>query len=577
MPAGFVIAALVLGFLPSPALAQSLYIQTVAGGGSVGDGPALTAGLNRPNDIELDSNGVLYIADRSNHRVRAANLTAADVTVAGVTIPPGEIATIAGTGDAGFSGDGGPATSAKLNQPSGVGIHQATGEIYVADRSNHRVRRIDPATGVITTFAGTGVAGFSGDGGLATSAELNQPRDITIETASGDLVITDTLNHRIRRVTSGIISTLSGTGTAGSADGPLPSAQFNTPEQIASDPATGALLVGAQTGVRILNPTGGAVTLGGTTISPGEVTTVLLASAYAPIVGGAGDLFATSSTYTGNTNDVRRIDPVGAISVVAGCCASHGFFGDGGPAVAANLARPVGLAKAGSVLYVADSNNNRIRAVNLTSSPVTVAGVNITLIGNGIHTVVGSGFSGFSGSAALAYTASMVPLDADISPTGEILVTDNSNHRIALVEPASAGKPGGTLQAVAGDGTLGFSGDGGPASGARLAYPQYGALDALGNVYVADTGNYRVRLVNRSAAPLTVRGVSIGPDQIATIAGSELGDTILLPSGIAVIDDAFGRVIYFADAAAGKVYAINASAIARTVIGQNIPPDGIAM
>ncbi|MDQ0791692.1 RICIN domain-containing protein [Streptomyces sp. B1I3] len=201
-------------------------ISTVAGTGAAdfgGDGgPATAARLNSPYGVAVDSAGVLYVADYNNHRVRKI---AAD----------GKISTVAGTGSATFGGDGGPAVSAQLHLPHGVAVDSA-GVLYVADYKNHRVRKVG-ADGKISTVAGTGAADFGGDGGPATAARLNMPLGMVVDSA-GTLYIADYQNHRVRKVAAdGKISTVAGTGTAGSGGdgGPVVSAQLNHPLGLAVD------------------------------------------------------------------------------------------------------------------------------------------------------------------------------------------------------------------------------------------------------------------------------------------------------------------------------------------------------
>jgi sugar lactone lactonase YvrE len=208
--------------------------------GSSGDGGlASAARLNSPRGLQVAANGDIYIGDRSNNKVRR------------VTASTGIITTYAGTGTAGYSGDGGSALLAKMDRPQG--LHLATnGDLYIADANNSAIRKVTALTGIITTFAGTGVAGFSGDGGPATSARLNAPEACHLS-SSGDLYIADTANNRIRRVAvSGTISTVVGTGVAGfSGDGgPPTSAQIDTPRGTAVSP-TGVYYIGDRNNHRI--------------------------------------------------------------------------------------------------------------------------------------------------------------------------------------------------------------------------------------------------------------------------------------------------------------------------------------
>ncbi len=275
-------------------------ITTVAGDGTAGDGgdegPATAAQLNAPRGVAA---GSLYIADTDNHRIRKIN---DDET----------IATVAGDGTAGYSGDGGPATAAQLDSPSGVAA-DATGNLYIADTDNHRIRKVD-ALGIITTVAGDGTAG---DGGPAAAAQLNSPSGVAVD-ADGNLYIADTGNHRIRKVDAlGIITTAAGDGTAGDGgdDGPAAAAQLDSPSGVAAD--------------------------------------------------------ADGNLYIADTNNhrIRKVDALGIITTVAGD-GTAGFGGDDGEAAAAQLNAPAGIVvDAAGNLYVADSDNHRIRKVQALLAP----------------------------------------------------------------------------------------------------------------------------------------------------------------------------------------------------------------
>ncbi|MGH2768211.1 MAG: hypothetical protein ACRDIF_04545, partial [Actinomycetota bacterium] len=196
--------ALATAAIAAPAFGASGFISTVAGTGSSGysgdGGPAASARMKGPRTLAVDSEGNIFIADTMNHRIRKVDSS-------------GIITTVAGTGSAGYSGDGGPATKARLYWPHDVAV-DASGNLYIADSANQVIRKVDPS-GIITTVAGTGSAGYSGDGGPATGAKLNEPRGGAVD-AAGNIYISDRRNHRIRKVdSSGIITTVAGTGSAG--------------------------------------------------------------------------------------------------------------------------------------------------------------------------------------------------------------------------------------------------------------------------------------------------------------------------------------------------------------------------
>ena len=368
------------------------------------------------------------------------------------------------------------------------------GNLYIAEWNNHRIRKVNSA-GVISTVAGTGTAGFSGDGGAATSAQLNYPIGVALDGA-GNLYIADRFNHRIRKVdAAGVISTVAGDGT-----------QDN--DGFGGFGGDG----GAATAARLNLPAGVAVD-------------------------GSGNLYISD---WGN-HRIRKVDAEGVISTVAGSGRSGfgmgGYSGDGGVAVAARLNTPIGVAVDGSGnLYIADSNNYRIRKVD-------AAGV--------ISSVAGTGradFSGDGGPATEAYLRG--PTGVALDRAGNLYIADWGNHRIRKVDSA------GVISTVAGDGTRGAGGDGGPASAAQLNDPTGVALDRAGNLYIADWGNQRIRRLTPPAMPtprISAGGVvlatqtplvsRISPNAIISVFGHEFAGTQTLNP---VIDAAGGIAVNLA-------------------------------
>ncbi|MFE5832735.1 RICIN domain-containing protein [Streptomyces sp. NPDC056488] len=331
-------------------------ISTIAGTGAGGfegdEGPAVSARLNYPYGIAVDGAGTLYFSDHGNHRIRKVT---AD----------GTISTIAGTGTAGYKGDNVPATSAQLNWPRDVAV-DGEGTVYIADSSNHRIRKVT-ADGTISTVAGTGRAGFGGDGGLATSAQLNNPFGLAVD-GTGVLYVAEYNGHRVRRITAdGKISTIAGTGGAGSKGdgGPAASAQLNRPQALAVDGAGGLCIADSDNHrIRKVAADGTISTVAGTGTAgfggDGEqATSARLNSPLGVVVDGAGALYVADS---GN-HRVRKVAADGTISTAAGTGAAA-FGGDDGPAASAPLNNPVGLAvdRAGA-LHIADQVNHRIRKV----------------------------------------------------------------------------------------------------------------------------------------------------------------------------------------------------------------------
>ena len=352
-------------------------IATIAGNGVAtysGDGSAATtASIAYPMGVCMDATGNFYIADNYNNCIRKINTS-------------GIISTVAGTGTvAGFGGDGGQATAAMLNGPSAVAV-DATGNIYIADLNNNRIRKVN-TSGVISTIAGTGVPGFSGDGGAATSAKLQSPFDVVVD-ASGNIVVADLANNRIRKInTSGVISTIAGHSPGGySGDGgAATSGNLNYPAEIAYDLS--------------------------------------------------GNLYIVDN---GN-NVIRKVNTSGIITTVAGSTSgAAGFGGDGGAATAALLNSPTGIAvDATGNLYISDGSNNRIREVH-------TSGI--------INTIAGNGTAGYSGDGGAAISAEISnPYSAVLDPAGNFYFADYANNRIRKLGNVTDHTPsftGGHLQTL---------------------------------------------------------------------------------------------------------------------------------
>ena len=319
----------------------------------------------------MDGTGNLYIADSRNHNIRRVDAS-------------GTITTIAGTGSRGYNGDGGPAIQAQLNYPTGVAV-DATGNLYIADSGNHRTRRVD-ARGVITTIAGTGSGGYSGDNGPAAQAQLARPEGMAIDRA-GNLYIADFGNDRIRRVDArGVITTIAGTGERGYSgdNGPAAQAQLAFPRGVTVD--------------------------------------------------GVGNLYIAEY---GN-HRIRQVDARGIITTIAGI-AYHGlagsYFGDGGPAIEAGLNFPQGVAVDGAGnVYIADTSNNRIRRVDARG---------------GITTIAGIGDNGFSGDGGLAVQARIAePFDVAVDGAGNLYIAEYGNRRIRVLRQTSSLPPPTRLKAT---------------------------------------------------------------------------------------------------------------------------------
>ncbi len=507
-------------------------ITTVAGGGrpaaSLGDGgPATQARLASPEGVALDEAGNLYIADLGNHRIRRVDAA-------------GTIATVAGTGEPGYSGDGGPATQAQLHSPFGVAL-DAAGNLYIADTQYNRIRRVD-AAGTIATVAGTGEPGYSGDGGPATQAQLSQPDDVALD-AAGNLYIADLGNHRIRRVdAAGTIATVAGTGDLGDS-GPALQARLDYPQEVAAD-AAGNLYIadGNNHRIRKVDAASGVITTvagNGTRGYGGDGGPAAQAQLNEPIgvaVDGAGNLYIAD-----HNNRIRRVDAAGTIATVAGT-GEYGYSGDGGPATQAQLHSPFGVAVDGAGnLYIAD-HNNRIRRVDAAGT---------------IATVAGTGEYGYSGDGGPAAQAQLnEPIGVAVDAAGNLYIADLGNHRIRRVDAA------GTIATVAGTGEYGYSGDGGPATQAQLSQPFGVALDEAGNLYIADLGNHRIRRVDAAGTIATVAGT--GEQGYSGDGGPATQAQLDFPEGVAL--DEAGN-LYIADLGNHRI---------RKVTFSTAPPPGIA-
>ena len=352
-----------LVFLLSGYISKSQIITTVVGNGTAGysgdGGPALAAEINFPGFLSFGGidYGSLYIGDRLNYRVRQIKLGPAAVII-----------TKGGDGIYGFSGDGGLADSAEMGIPGGVTVNKA-GVVYFSDYDNHCIRKI-ANTGIVTTIAGMpGSPGFSGDGGPALSAQFDYPLGITVDSV-GNLFVADQYNHRIRRIdTSGIITTVVGTGVPGSTGdgGPASAAEISYPNYIRMD-SIGSLLVTDNGGQRIrkVNTAGIITTIAGNGTLGYSGDGGLATSAELNYPGGVtmdkqGNVFICDCY----NNVIRRVDAItGIITTVAGT-STPGYSGDGGPAVDAELNQPVDIAVDHfNNVYFVDWNNSRIRVFN---------------------------------------------------------------------------------------------------------------------------------------------------------------------------------------------------------------------
>jgi sugar lactone lactonase YvrE len=553
-------------------------ITTVAGTNSSGysgdGGPAANAKLNHPLDVAPDSLGNLFIADDWNSRVRKVGTN-------------GIITTVAGTNSSGYSGDGGPAVNAALDETGGL-LLDGLGDLFIADYYNNRIRVVGP-NGIITTVAGIGpsgsAGGYSGDGGPAANAGLYYPSGVAMDNL-GNIFIADCLNNRVRMVgPNGIIVTLAGTNTYGySGDGgPAGNAMLDNPSGLVADNSGNLFFadngnnrirkVTMQGGPSLTLTDVGAASAGNYTVtvsSPygsvsstvavlavGLLPTILASPQGATVLAGSNVAFNVTVAGTGPFTYQWQLNgtnlPNNIITTVAGTNA-HGYSGDGGPAVNASLYNPYAVAvdSLGN-LFIADYDNNRIRKVDTNGMISTLAG-----IGPSGSTGSYSGDGGPATNASLYY-----PSGVAVDSLGNLFFGDWGNNRIRKVGT------NGIITTVAGTNTDGYSGDGGPAANAGIYMPSGVFLDSLGNLFIADTGDCRIRKVGTNGAISTVAGsgsiIYSGDGGLATSAG------LSYPSGVAV--DSLGN-LFITDNENNRIRKVGTNQIISTVAG--IGPSGSA-
>lgn len=539
-------------------------ITTIAGGVPfLGDSGKATSAAMHPIGVAIDSSGNVFVVDSTNHRIRKIDTTGVITTVAGngtagfsgdgspaisaslntpeaitldgtgnlfiadslnsrvrrVDAITGLITTVAGNGSYSFSGDGMSATLASLNQPGGVAV-DSKGNVFIADTENHRIRKVDPQTGVITTIAGNGVSGFLGDGGQATQARLSRPKGLVID-QNGNLLITDTFNFRIRQVdlSTNLISTIAGNGQSRfNLDNiPATDASLNFPNSIAVD-AVGNLYIVDTFNFRIRkvgSKTKVITTVAGTG-NPGlAVDNVLATDAGLQLALGVA-VDGTGNLFIADAEinyRVRRVDAVTKIITSIGGIGSRSSGGDGFRATQANLSNANGV--------TVDKRQGNI----FIADPDNYRVRRIDINSNIINTVAGFGVPGFNGDNVVATNASLNdPSSVAVDQLGNLFIADTANNRIRRVDANSQ-----IITTFAGNGMAAFSGDGMLASQASLNQPTAILFDKTGNLLIADSGNNRIRRINLSTSIIT------------TIAGDGNPSILNAPSGLAV--DKLGNIL----------------------------------
>ncbi len=463
--------------------------------------------------------------------------------------PAGIITTVAGNQTAGYSGDTFAATAAQLRVPTGVTV-DSSGNLYIADSGNHAIRQVTPG-GTITTFAGVGYPGYAGDGAAATGAQLNNPTDVTID-SSGNIYIADTGNALIRLVTisTGFISTIAGSSTTGATGdgGAATKATLTAPRGVAVDSTSNLYIseYGSSRIRKVLKSNGTITTIGGTGTfgfsgDGGAATKANLANPWGICVDSSGNVYVADS----RNNRVRKINSSGTINTVAGNGVLS-YSGDNGPAIRAQLNGPQGVAvDAAGNLYIVDAQNNVIRRVSTTGI---------------ITTIAGTGTSGFSGDGGQATSAQLAkPQAVAVDTAGNVYIADSGNNRVRQVSTS------GVISTFSGTGVSGSSGDGGPASGAQLNRPQGLAVDSAGNLFIATFDDNRVRKVSTSGTISTISGTGA----FGFSGDGGLGAAAVLNGPQAVAADAAGN-IYISDAANNRIRMVTPAGIINTIAGTGV-------
>jgi len=582
------ICVVVATALYAPQVSLGQYsINSIAGGGP-NNLPALQASIGFPESIAFDSAGNAYIAESSDSSQILKVCVAAACTV------PGTVTIVAGNGTPGYSGDGGPATSAALYHPEGVFI-DGLGNIFIADTENSVIREVVASTGNIQTVVGVNydasdgsACQSGGDGGPALSAHLCLPYSIFVD-GSGDIFIADFGNSTIREVvaSTGNIQTVAGTpGTPGYVDGVLATAaELDLPGSVFVDGSGNIIIADTfNSVVRVVNPGAQPVTIAGTAIPAGYIKTVA-GTPYDSMEGSACQLTgdngpalsafmclpfgvfvdASENIFVADYGNfaIREVVPAGTISTVAGTlgtdCQAYATSGcgNGAAATSAQLNYPSGVTLSSGNIFIADTEDFVVREVtggniqafagNATeaysgdgglatnaelndpgavfvdgSGNVFIADTSNSVIREvvastgDIQTVAGNGVAGSSGVGVAPTTAELnLPGGVFVDAAGDIFIADTTNSAIREVVAAT-----GLIQTVAGTlGTAGYSGDGGAAISALLSNPNAVVVDGSGNIYIADTANSAIRVVNTGASQITIAGVPIPVGDIQTVAG----------------------------------------------------------
>src|SRR5579871_864979 len=548
---------LVAGLLAA-SLANAQYsINLFAGGGPNGL-PASSSSIGNPTGVAVDASGNIYVCDTYSSRVFK-------VAAGTLTVFAGNDS---GAGEGSYSGDGGPATAAGLSRPEGLAV-DAAGNVFIADTDNSVIREVVAATGIIQTVAGNANLGpgYSGDGSLATNAQLDQPGGVFVD-GSGNIFIADTSNSVIREVVAatGNIQTVAGNANLApgySGDGgAATSAQLDLPTGIFVDASGNIFIADTDNSVIrcVIGAAGGCL---GSSFAAGAITTVagaqytfnfscnfsgdngpaLSAQLCTPggvYVDNAGNLYIADS---GNS-EIREV-VAGNMQAFAGTGGFPGYSGDSGPATSAEINTPTGLFVNSGNVYIADTSNYVIREV--TSGTISTA------IGN--NTPADSGDGGAATSASLD-----APGNIFVDAAGDVFIADTSN---CVIREIAAGT--GNIQTVAGNATLGCGyADNLPALSAQLDLPFGVFVDAGGNIYIADTENSVIRCVVESAGGCFGSSQAVG--NITTLAGTGIGG-YSGDSGTATAAQLYNPSAIFVDGGGNVFIADTTNSVIRCIVG----------
>jgi len=538
--------------------------------GYSGDGGAATsADLDFPDGTAVDSAGNLYIVDDQNNRIRK------------VTVATGVITTVAGNGIAGYSGDGKSATAAELSSPTGLAVDTA-GNLYIVDDGNNAIRKVTASTGIITTLAGNGNCGFSGDGGPAAKAELCYPTTIAVDSA-GDLFIADWGNDRIRKIAAktGIISTYAGNGGSGTGGngGPAVNAELSLPRGVAVDTSGNLYIADTNNAeirkvnsAQIISLVAGTGTRGFTG-DGGKATSAELGYPIAVAVDGAGNFYVTDQIYKA----VRKVTAAsGIINTVVG--SKNGYGCDG---LAGNIATSDNLCYPGSVsvdntgnLYIAEPNQNQVVQATATAAPpAAVTATPIFSIAAGTYAspqtlTISDATPGAAiyvtrdgAPPTVQYPAYNGPIDISGAVTVQAIAVAPGHRVSAPVKAAYSitAAPTATISTFAGVGLNGILGAGGPASSAQIGYSTGIAFDAAGNLYLAETSNNVVSMISAKTGFISTVAGNFTPGYSGD-GGPATSAQLNSPNGVAVdsagniyISDSENVVVRKVDAGSGVI------------------------